>query len=92
MSLAFRAVVLTLALLPDRLAGTFASIAGTLSATVPSRRLRLIRINVDKVLGLPPQAQGSDQPGEVFALALVFCQDRHTQALGNRVDLLRREA
>lgn len=53
MTLAFRAFVLTLALVPDCFAEFMANLAGSLSASLPSRRLRIIRLNVEKVLGLP---------------------------------------
>ncbi len=50
----FRILVRLLALLPDPIVETLATTVAWLSGNLPSRRLRLIRMNVDKILGLPP--------------------------------------
>ncbi len=52
-TLLFRCLVHLLAILPDSIVESLANSVAWLSATLPSRRLRLIRINVDKILGLP---------------------------------------
>ena len=52
-SLAFRLLVSLLAALPDWLAEALATMTANMSARLPSRRLRLMRVNVDRVLELP---------------------------------------
>ena len=50
----FRILVHLLAILPDPIVENLATAVAWLSGNFPSRRLRLIRMNVDKILGLPP--------------------------------------
>ena len=50
----FRILVHLLAILPDPIVENLATAVAWLSGNFPSRRLRLIRTNVDKILGLPP--------------------------------------
>lgn len=52
-ALVFRLLVVALAFLPDWLANAIAAAVAAISTKVPSRRSRLMRVNVDKVLGLP---------------------------------------
>ncbi len=52
-SLVFRLLVSLLAILPDWLVESLSSAIAAISALIPSRRLRLLRVNVEKVLGLP---------------------------------------
>lgn len=53
MSIFFRLVLIVLGALPARCAEWTASCIGFLSATIPSKRLRIMKTNVERILGLP---------------------------------------
>lgn len=70
----FRILVHLLAILPDPITENLATTVAWISGNLPSRRLRLIRMNVDKILGLPPHTS--------------FAQAFYRQVFGSQVRCL----
>jgi hypothetical protein len=53
MSIFFRVSLVFLGVLPAIVTEWLAAVSGFLSASIPSRRLRIMQVNVERILGLP---------------------------------------